>query len=85
VAGYIYSIYSPFYSGGPASKAPLIIATIAISFLIGICISLIFFEIIESGVATTFVCLAEDPNALRRTKPDLYEKIRQTYPEITFG
>ena len=39
-------------------------------------------EVINSGVATTFVCLAEDPVALQRTKPELFEKIRSTYPAV---
>ena len=34
-------------------------------------------EVIYSGVASTFVCLAEDPAALRRTKPELFDKIAQ--------
>jgi hypothetical protein len=41
-------------------------------------------EVINSAVSTTFVCLAEDPAALQRTKPELFEKIRQTYPAINF-
>ena len=32
-------------------------------------------SIILSGVATTFVCLAEDPDALARTKPELYDAV----------
>jgi hypothetical protein len=38
--------------------------------------------IIESGTATTFVCLAEDPAALARTKPELYNQFRSVYPNI---
>eukprot|EP00158_Paraphelidium_tribonemae_P008918 Partr_v1_DN28724_c1_g1_i1_m61713 putative Probably involved in transport through the plasma membrane (By similarity) len=39
---------------------------------------------IRSAVSTLFVCLAEDPAALARTKPQLYESIRQTYPQIAW-
>jgi hypothetical protein len=39
-------------------------------------------SVIESGVATTFVCLAEDASSLRRTKPELFEKISQVYPQV---
>ncbi|KAJ3215755.1 putative choline transporter, neither null mutation nor overexpression affects choline transport [Clydaea vesicula] len=41
-------------------------------------------EVINSGVTTTFVCLAEDPGALQRTKPDLYQKVVATYPTVQF-
>jgi hypothetical protein len=53
------------------------------AFLIGIVEFGVLAEVINSGVATTFVCLAEDPAALQRTKPELFEKIRQTYPQIS--
>ncbi|KAJ3011684.1 putative choline transporter, neither null mutation nor overexpression affects choline transport [Thoreauomyces humboldtii] len=39
-------------------------------------------NVIDSGAAATFVCLAEDPEALRRTKPQLYDAIYATYPQI---
>jgi hypothetical protein len=42
-------------------------------------------SVIESGVQTTFVCLAEDPSALARTKPALYQKIQETYPRIQWN
>jgi hypothetical protein len=54
------------------------------AFFIGFTQFSVFSEVITSGVSTTFVCLAEDPAALQRTKPELYEKIRQTYPQIQY-
>ncbi|KAJ3326196.1 putative choline transporter, neither null mutation nor overexpression affects choline transport [Boothiomyces sp. JEL0866] len=39
-------------------------------------------NVIRSGVATSYVCMAEDPEALRNTKPELYEKVNQAYPQI---
>lgn len=41
-------------------------------------------EVINSGVATTFVCMAEDAEALQRTKPELYSQVRATYPNVSF-
>ncbi|KAF9210083.1 putative choline transporter, neither null mutation nor overexpression affects choline transport [Haplosporangium sp. Z 27] len=41
--------------------------------------------VIDSGCATTFVCLAEDPAALARTKPELFEQIRATWPAVVQG
>jgi len=52
------------------------------AFLIGCMIFSVVAQVINSGVATTFVCLCEDPDALRYTKPELWEKIRETYPSI---
>lgn len=46
-------------------------------FLIGSSMFSTIATVISSGVATTFVCLAEDPEALRRTKPQLYEKVSE--------
>ena len=38
---------------------------------------------IRSGMKTIFACLAMDPAALQRTKPELYNAIAEKYPEIT--
>ncbi|KAI8867657.1 DUF580-domain-containing protein [Ramicandelaber brevisporus] len=42
-------------------------------------------QVIDSGTAATFVCLAEDPGALARTKPYLFEEIRRTWPAVVYG
>lgn len=42
-------------------------------------------DVITSGVITTFVCLAEDPHALQRTKPELFNKIVQVYPQAVLS
>jgi hypothetical protein len=41
--------------------------------------------VIDSGVVATFVCLAEDPQALALTKPYLFEEIRKVYPSASLG
>jgi hypothetical protein len=56
-----------------------------VGFLIGLFQFSILAGVIDSGVATTFVCLAEDPAALARTKPELYRQIQQVYPQIMLG
>ncbi|KAI8149418.1 plasma-membrane choline transporter-domain-containing protein [Fennellomyces sp. T-0311] len=58
---------------------------VMVCFLIGSSMFSSIATVISSGVATTFVCLAEDPDALRRTKPALFEKIRETYPRVVQG
>ena len=42
-------------------------------------------SVIDSGVTTTFVCLAEDPQALALTKPDLYREVQRVYPHVALG
>jgi len=39
-------------------------------------------SVVESGVATTYVALAEDPQVLQRNQPVLFEQIRQTWPRV---
>lgn len=39
------------------------------------------FEIVTAGGTATFVCLAEDPQALRRTQPALYAALRAAHPD----
>ncbi|KAJ3082884.1 putative choline transporter, neither null mutation nor overexpression affects choline transport [Quaeritorhiza haematococci] len=79
--GYGYSVLSTTIPDEPSYF--VIIALV--SFFIGLSEFAILAAVIESGVATTFVCLAEDPEALRRTKPQLFEKILQVYPEVQLG
>ena len=59
-----------------------VIAGSVISIFIGFAQFSILSEVIFSGLASTFVCLAEDPAALQRTKPELYNKIVQVYPQV---
>jgi hypothetical protein len=40
---------------------------------------------IKSGVATLFVAMAEDPQALYENFPDLYQVIVRTYPQLAHG
>jgi uncharacterized integral membrane protein len=63
--------------------APMILV-LFLSFIIGFVMFSVISSVVDSGVATTFVCLAEDPAALQATKPELWEKIRETYPSAAF-
>ncbi|ORX77690.1 hypothetical protein BCR32DRAFT_282955 [Anaeromyces robustus] len=40
------------------------------------------FSIIKYDVATTFVCIYEDKDALYQTKPELWEKDKDTFPKF---
>jgi hypothetical protein len=70
--GYLYLIIArPVYNSN-GGMTPVVVM---ICFLIGASMFSSISTVISSGVATTFVCLAEDPDALRRSKPELYEKV----------
>ncbi|KAJ3375376.1 putative choline transporter, neither null mutation nor overexpression affects choline transport [Allomyces arbusculus] len=66
----------------PGLPEPWIVATVA--GLIGIAVFAMVSSVISSGAATTFVCLAEDPQALAATKPELWTKVAETYPHAAF-
>ena len=65
--------------GQPLTNA---IVTGVILGIIALVIPYVAFVILTSGATTTFVCLAEDPSSLQRTKPALYEAIMQKYSMI---
>ncbi|CAG8720595.1 26169_t:CDS:2 [Gigaspora margarita] len=67
------------------NNTTLIIIFVIICFAIGFMMCVVITDAISSGVSTTFVALAEDPDALRRTKPVLFEKIRQQWPRVVQG
>ena len=46
-----------------------------LTFFIGMFLPMIASGIIGSGVTATFVCFAEDPGALERSKPELYREV----------
>eukprot|EP00455_Lapot_gusevi_P034542 TRINITY_DN380_c0_g1_i3.p1 TRINITY_DN380_c0_g1~~TRINITY_DN380_c0_g1_i3.p1 ORF type:complete len:535 (+),score=170.86 TRINITY_DN380_c0_g1_i3:87-1691(+) len=58
-------------------------------FLIGLVMTMCAMEVIESCVASFFVCFAEDPAALNATKPEAYQHIatawRARYGDLYLG
>ena len=59
-----------------------------IGFVMGFAMTMVATEVVDSAVTALFVCLADDPAALQRTKPDEYAKlvpaIQARYPAISF-
>ncbi|KAJ1569322.1 putative choline transporter, neither null mutation nor overexpression affects choline transport [Cladochytrium tenue] len=53
--------------------------------LIGLWSFLVVVEPIASGVAATYVCLAEDPATLQCQQPELFARIQESWPDITWG
>lgn len=78
--GYIKLVNLPF-----KDNTNEVLAFVIICFLIGLMMAIVVTDAIDSGVTTTFVALAEDPGALARTKPQLFERIRQRWPRIVQG
>jgi hypothetical protein len=67
-------IYSKLFEG--SLNAAILCAVVSLI------IPAVTFQIIGAGTTATFVCLAEDPEALHRAKPELYNKIMQKYSLI---
>lgn len=47
-----------------------------LAFVIGLVISMLVLSVVESAVATTFVCWAEDPHALNSNRPSEFHQIQ---------
>ncbi|KAF9291320.1 putative choline transporter, neither null mutation nor overexpression affects choline transport [Mortierella alpina] len=79
LAGYLYLRFAnpAFNANGQFTYVIVVMA-----FVLGMQMIFTVGTVIDSGVATTFVCLAEDPAALARTKPELFERIRATWPAV---
>ncbi len=89
MGGFLVGLLCTAFSLAVVKISPTIPDTLGIyifcglfTFLIGLIQFFVLAEVITSGVSTTFVCLAEDPGALYRTKPALYQSIRQVYPNL---
>ncbi|TPX60803.1 hypothetical protein PhCBS80983_g01548 [Powellomyces hirtus] len=76
--GYVIGLVKDFAPG-------MVWALAGCGFIAGLLQFWVLAEIVRSGVATTFVCLAEDPVALRRTKPQLYQQFMDSYPRSVVG
>ncbi|GJJ69682.1 hypothetical protein EMPS_02030 [Entomortierella parvispora] len=82
LASYLYlNFANPVFNSG--GQFTYVIVTMA--FVMGFQMLFTVGTVIDSGVATTFVALAEDPAALARTKPELFERIRATWPAVVQG
>ncbi|CAG8568444.1 5610_t:CDS:2 [Acaulospora morrowiae] len=81
--GYLYTIIiHPSFNRDGGFTALIIV----LSFIIGFQMLSVIGSVILSGTATTFVCLAEDPRALERTKLNLYRAVHnRDLPEFCTG
>lgn len=55
-------------------------------FFVGLLIGCVQFHVVcqtvKSGVVSTFVCLAQDAESVKRIKPELYQLMQELYPTI---
>ncbi|KAJ1744558.1 putative choline transporter, neither null mutation nor overexpression affects choline transport, partial [Coemansia sp. RSA 1752] len=81
VAWLYITITKPEYNTTGSYTAPIIIA----AFVLAMSMFMVLLKSIDSGAATTFVCLAEDPEAMARNNPQLFAMVRETYPQVVRG
>jgi hypothetical protein len=76
-SGLIYVKYSTLV------QDPIYYAIAAVvTFMISVIEFSVLATVIDSGTVSTFVCLADDPEALSRTKPELFEQVQSSYPQV---
>jgi hypothetical protein len=68
-----------------AANMALTVMVVLVAFLASIAFMMLVSQVIESGVATIYTALCEDPLALSRTNPALFNKIRESWPEVVMG
>jgi len=55
-----------------------------VGFVIGVMLMMVITEVVESAIIALFICLADDPVTLQRTKPDEYNRLmdplNENYP-----
>ncbi|KAJ2721942.1 putative choline transporter, neither null mutation nor overexpression affects choline transport [Coemansia sp. Benny D115] len=81
VAWLYITITKPEYNVNGSYTAPIIIA----AFIIAMSMFMVLLKCIDSGAATTFVCLAEDPDVMARNNPRLFAMVRESYPQVVRG
>ncbi|KAJ3236454.1 putative choline transporter, neither null mutation nor overexpression affects choline transport [Chytriomyces hyalinus] len=83
-AGFLY-VFTKGGLGTIGNGVGVYIGVCFISAFIGMWLFLVLLEVVDSGTAATFVCLAEDPATIQRQQPRFFESIQQRFPEISWG
>jgi len=65
-------------------EAILLVYEGLLAFFIAYFIFSIVSKVIDSCVVTMFVCICEDSEAIKYSRPELYNKIKETYPKSLF-
>jgi len=53
-------------------------------FFVGFLLFLVSVEVVDCGVATIFVCFAEQPDKLKESSPRFYLKFQETFPNVSY-
>ena len=80
--GYLFiKVVQPsFYE--PQDEVLVLGAVVLVEMILGAVMMSVPNNVLDSGVTTTFVALAEDPQALLDTKPELFDAIMERYPGV---
>ncbi|ORX72420.1 DUF580-domain-containing protein [Linderina pennispora] len=82
IAAWLYiTITKPQYNVTGSYTPPIIIS----AFIMAMSMFKVLMKCIESGTATTFVCLAEDPQVMARNNPRLFSMLQESYPQVVRG
>jgi hypothetical protein len=82
LVSYIYLVVTAPAYNADGSYTPVFLA---FSFLIGLQVANIANVVLQSGVATFFVAMAEAPQAMAENNPALYARILQAYPRVAYS
>ncbi|KAF9168054.1 putative choline transporter, neither null mutation nor overexpression affects choline transport [Actinomortierella ambigua] len=81
--GYLFlKIVRPSFAEGDEMAT---VVVVLVEMVLGAVMISIPNNVLDSGVTTTFVALAEDPEALHRTKPELYQAFVEEYPQVRYN
>lgn len=64
----------------PFAESTVFFCSIGFSVAMSVC--LVLLETVEAAVTSLFVCIAEEPEQLRHVRPELYAKLRESYPHL---
>ncbi|PVU90099.1 hypothetical protein BB559_004797 [Furculomyces boomerangus] len=68
-----------------ASNSSYLVGFTFVGFIFGASVFTTINGVVQSGASATFVCLAEDPYAIARNKPELFSQIAEHYPDVVRG
>ncbi|KAI8616098.1 choline transporter-like protein [Chytriomyces sp. MP71] len=83
-AGFLY-VNGKGGLGSMGNGVGVYVGVCLISAFIGMWLFLVLLEVVDSGTAATFVCLAEDPATIQRQQPLFFAAIQERFPEISWG
>ncbi|TPX75851.1 hypothetical protein CcCBS67573_g02872 [Chytriomyces confervae] len=84
LAGFLF-VYLKGGLGSAGNSVGVYVGVCLISAFIGMWMFLVLLEVVDSGTAATFVCLAEDPATIQRQQPRFFAALQERYPDANWG